>query len=151
MALKAFFASTSRITSVSCNNNNKYNNNDNNNNILIIKIIITMHKRLHQKSNIDRLYIPRKEGGRGLLNVEDTVHLAILGLLKYIGISGLRFPKGTIAHNVDCVIKPRKTRLKKRPFDHSFLTFGVYRNKKKQNMFNLLNRYLEVITDSYMQ
>ena len=46
-----------------------------------------MHKGLHPKSNVDRLYISRKEGGRGLLNVEDTVHLAIIGLLKYVGNS----------------------------------------------------------------
>ena len=49
--------------------------------------LLTMHKGLHPKSNVDRLYISRKGGGRGLLNVEDTVHLAIIGLLKYVGNS----------------------------------------------------------------
>ena len=49
--------------------------------------LLTMHKGLHPKSNVDRLYISRKEGGRGLLNVEGTVHLAIIGLLKYVGNS----------------------------------------------------------------
>ena len=44
-----------------------------------------MHKGSHPKSNVDNLYISRKEGGRGLLNVEDTVYLAIIGLLKYVG------------------------------------------------------------------
>ena len=29
---------------------------------------LTMHKGLHPKSNVGRLYIPRKEGGRGLLS-----------------------------------------------------------------------------------
>ena len=47
--------------------------------------LLTMHKGKHPKSNVDRLYISRKEGGRGSLNVEDTVHLAIIGLLKYVG------------------------------------------------------------------
>ena len=28
--------------------------------------LMTMHNALHPKSNADRLYIPRKEGGRGL-------------------------------------------------------------------------------------
>ena len=46
-----------------------------------------MHKGLHPKSNVDKLHISRKEGRRGLLNVEDTVHLAIIGLLKYVGNS----------------------------------------------------------------
>ena len=35
---------------------------------------------LHPKSDIDRLYIPRKEGGRGLISIEDCVELAIRGL-----------------------------------------------------------------------
>ena len=46
-----------------------------------------MNEGLHPKRNVDRLYISRKEGGTGLLNVEDTVHLAIIGLLKYAGNS----------------------------------------------------------------
>ena len=54
--------------------------------------LLTMHKEgLHPKSNVDRLYISRKEGGRGLLNVEDTVHLAIIGSLKYVGNSEERW------------------------------------------------------------
>ena len=46
--------------------------------------LITMHKGLHPKSNTNRLYIPRKEGGRGLLSIEDTVVLANLGLKSYV-------------------------------------------------------------------
>ena len=46
--------------------------------------LITMHKGLHPKSNTNRLYIPRKEGGRGLLSTEDTVDLAKLGLKSYV-------------------------------------------------------------------
>ena len=42
-----------------------------------------MHKALHPKSNVDRLYISRKEGGRGLISIEDTTRVAILGLQKY--------------------------------------------------------------------
>ena len=32
-----------------------------------------MHKALHPKSNVDRLYISRNEGGRGLFSVEDPI------------------------------------------------------------------------------
>ena len=46
-----------------------------------------MHEGLHPKSSVDRLNISRKEGGTGLLNVEDTVHLAIIGSLNYVGNS----------------------------------------------------------------
>ena len=52
--------------------------------------LITMHKGLHPKSNANRLYIPRKVGGRGLLSIEDTVDLARLGLKSYVRSSSER-------------------------------------------------------------
>ena len=42
--------------------------------------LMTMHNALHPKSNVDGLYIARKEGGRGLQGVEKTVNLTNLGL-----------------------------------------------------------------------
>ena len=42
--------------------------------------MFTIYEALHPKSNVDRLYIPRKEGGRGLISIEDCVELAIRGL-----------------------------------------------------------------------
>ena len=36
-----------------------------------------MHKDLHHRDNVDRLYVSRKEGGRGLANVEDSVDTSI--------------------------------------------------------------------------
>ena len=42
--------------------------------------MFTIYKALHPKSDVDRLYIPRKEGGRGLISIEDCVELAIRGL-----------------------------------------------------------------------
>ena len=49
--------------------------------------LLTMHKGLHPKSNIGRLYIPRKEGGRGLLSVDDTINLEVIGLERYVNNS----------------------------------------------------------------
>ena len=46
--------------------------------------LITMYGALHPKSDVDRLYIPRKEGGRGLISIEDCVELAIRGLEVYV-------------------------------------------------------------------
>jgi len=42
-----------------------------------------MHKALHPRDDIHRLYLSRK-GGRGLMNVEDTVNLAIINLEMYV-------------------------------------------------------------------
>ena len=44
----------------------------------------TIYGALHPKSDVDRLYIPRKEGGRGLISTEDCVELAIRGLEVYV-------------------------------------------------------------------
>ena len=46
--------------------------------------LMTMHKALHPKNNVDRLYVSRKEGGRGLASIEDTVDASIQRLEDYI-------------------------------------------------------------------
>ena len=46
--------------------------------------MFTLYEALHLKSDIYRLYIPRKEGGRGLISIEDCVELAIRGVEVYV-------------------------------------------------------------------
>ena len=46
--------------------------------------LMTMHWALNPKSDIARIYLSRKEGGRGLISVEDTVKFAILELERYV-------------------------------------------------------------------
>ena len=36
-----------------------------------------MHKALHPRDDVDRLYVPRKDGGRGLACIKDTVDASI--------------------------------------------------------------------------
>ena len=38
---------------------------------------------LHPKSDVDRLHIPRKDGGRCLIFIKDCVELAVRGLEVY--------------------------------------------------------------------
>ena len=45
---------------------------------------MTMHKALHPRDDVDRLYILRKEGGRGLASIEDSVDTSIQRLEDYI-------------------------------------------------------------------
>ena len=44
----------------------------------------TIYGALHPKSDVDRLYIPRKEGGGDLISNEDCVELPIRGLEVYV-------------------------------------------------------------------
>ena len=46
--------------------------------------MLTMHQAWNPKSDVARICLPRKEGGRGLISVEDTVKLTILGLERYV-------------------------------------------------------------------
>ena len=39
---------------------------------------------MHPKSDVDRLYIPRKDGGRGLIAIEDFAELGVRGLEVYV-------------------------------------------------------------------
>ena len=46
--------------------------------------LMTMHKALHPRDEVDRLYVSRKEGGRGLASIEDSVDASIQRLGDYI-------------------------------------------------------------------
>ena len=46
--------------------------------------LMTMHKALHPRDDIDRLYVSRKEGGRGLASIEDIVDASIQRLEDYV-------------------------------------------------------------------
>ena len=43
-----------------------------------------MHKALHSRHDVDRLYVWRKEGGRGLASIKDSVDASIQRLEDYI-------------------------------------------------------------------
>ena len=48
---------------------------------------MTMNGALHPRDSVCRLCLPSKQGGRGLIGVQDCVELAILGLKDYVNES----------------------------------------------------------------
>ena len=46
--------------------------------------MFTIYGALHTKSDVGTVYIPRKEGGTGLISIEDCVELGIRGLEVYV-------------------------------------------------------------------
>ena len=56
---------------------------------------------LHPKSDVDRLYITRKDGGRGLIAIEDCVELAVRGLEVYVHGSEERLLQAARGDRVD--------------------------------------------------
>ena len=63
----------------------------------ISRKIITMYEVLHLKSDVDKLYIKRKEGGIGLMNVERCVREEDNSLGFYVANSEEKFIKGVAA------------------------------------------------------
>ena len=51
---------------------------------LKIRKLMTAHRTLHPQSDIDRLYLPQKIGGRGILQIRQTVEEKIRKLSEYI-------------------------------------------------------------------
>ena len=46
--------------------------------------MVKFYGGLHPKPDVDRLYIPRKDRGRGLRAIKDCVELAVIGLGVYV-------------------------------------------------------------------
>ena len=45
---------------------------------------MTMHKALHPRDDVGRLYVSRKEGGKGLDCIEDSIDASIQRINEYI-------------------------------------------------------------------
>ena len=77
---------------------------------------MTMHKALHPRDDVDRLYVSRKEGGRGLASIEDTVDASIQRLEDYIEKHERRLIT-TIRNDTDNTIDERMTTTTKQKWE----------------------------------
>ena len=82
--------------------------------------LMTMHKALHPRDDVDRLYVSRKEGGRGLASIEDSVDASIQRLEEYIEKheGGLNT---TIRNNTDNTIDNRMIKTRKQKWEEKQL------------------------------
>ena len=63
--------------------------------------LITMHMALRPRDNVDRLYVSRREGGRGLDSIEDSVDTSMQRLEDYIEKRGGRLITVTRNNTID--------------------------------------------------
>ena len=68
-----------------------------------------MRNALHPKSNAHLLYIPKKEGGRRLQGVEETVKVTNLGLENYVKESRQRLLAAARSVDIDMIEPIRET------------------------------------------
>ena len=80
--------------------------------------IITMYGGQHSRSYVERLYLPRSEGGRGLISVEDCVNNERENLALYARRSNKKLTIAATAElklekfiNVQNMLERRKQRL----------------------------------------
>ena len=78
--------------------------------------LMTIHKALHPKDDVDRLYVSRKEGGRGLTNID----AAIQRLEDYIEKRGGRLIRAT-RNNTDNMRTNRMAIIKKQKWEEKQL------------------------------
>lgn len=77
----------------------------------------TIHGALHPRSNVSRLYLPRREGGRGLISVEDAINTEERNTNVYISQVQERLLKAAWKrNNVDEIETPKeyKERMKRK-------------------------------------
>ena len=78
--------------------------------------LMTIHKALHPRDDVDRLYVSRKEGGRGHASIEGTVDASIQRLEEYIE----KHERGlitTIRNDTDNSIDERVTTTRKQKWE----------------------------------
>ena len=46
--------------------------------------LLTIHRQHHPKADVDHLYVPRKQGGRGLMQLEAAHAVEITKLVEYV-------------------------------------------------------------------
>ena len=90
-----------------------------------------MYGALHPKSDVDRLYIPTKEGGRGLIFIEDCVELAVICLEVYVHGSEERLMQAARGDKIDgleaaSVLKRSKKEKKIRRLGGASSTWSVF-------------------------
>ena len=98
--------------------------------------LFTIYGALHPKSDGDKLYIPRKEGGRGLISIEDCVELAVRGLELYVHGSEERLIQAARGDKIDgleaaSVLKRSKNEKRLKDWEEKVLHGQYFRQTKK--------------------
>ena len=70
--------------------------------------LLTIHGALHARSNVSRLYLPRREGGRGLISVEDAINIEERNINVYVCQSQERLLKAAWKRKNDNEIETPK-------------------------------------------
>ena len=105
--------------------------------------LMTMHKALHPRSNVDRLYVSRKEGGGRLTCIEDSVGASIQWkedcIQKWGGrlITATRNNTDNMSTNRLIITRKQKSEEKQLCGRFKWLIINIYQHFERENMGNL--------------
>ena len=98
--------------------------------------LFTIYGALHPKSDVDRLYIPRKEGGRGLISIKDCVELPVRALEVYVHGCEERLTqaaRGNKIHGLEAASDLKRSKTEKRLKDwEEKVLHGQYLSQTKK-------------------
>ena len=63
-----------------------------------IRKLMTLNRMHHTKTDVSSMFIPRKEGGRGMTNLEMVYNTTVIGLNSYLQLSGDRMLQAVLQH-----------------------------------------------------
>ena len=63
-----------------------------------IRKLLTKHRLNHPKADVHRIYLPRKSGGRGLIQLEMSFKTSIIGLSKYLHLTPDKHLQAVMEH-----------------------------------------------------
>ena len=63
-----------------------------------IRKLLTLNRMHHPKADVNRMYVPRKEGGRGMINLEMCFKTITIRLNTYLLLSDDRMLKLVLQH-----------------------------------------------------
>ena len=97
--------------------------------------LFTIYGALHPKSDVDRLYVPRKEGGRCLITIEDCFELVIIGLEVYVHASEERYIQAARRDKIDVLeaasVLKRSKKEKREDWEQKVLNSQYLRHTKE--------------------
>ena len=92
--------------------------------------LLAMHKVLRPRVNVDRLYEPRKERGRELVRIEDSVDTSIRRVENYIKISQQRLV--TMARNKRNNTTTKRTKITRKQKGEEKPLYGYIRRQTSE-------------------
>ena len=85
--------------------------------------MLTIYRAFHPRYIVDRLYLPRKGRGKGLITIDDSIEMTIFGLEDYIMDSTERFPV-TARRGKTYAVESTKNCKKRRRFERERQIYG---------------------------